>query len=559
MGEVIDLTDVTKICRICLERNHNLSSLDTNIEFEERELAPIKIIDALVSLTLVSIDTGQNLPAQICAGCKQLIKSALLFKFKFERSISILKIFTSGILTTNVQRHLIKDEQTCLYPNALEDDIDENRDFSRSPSYDIKSEDEEITETKEFSGSLDENKKPIIHPCPICSIELPALDLRSHIQTHQALRKYLSVRKVSPKAKFHTTSRRVRSVLEKNRNHKCPLCNENVRAPDFQTHVDSHHRHDNEFPCDKCGRTFRKINYLNIHRISHMKEYPFRCEECNKGFVLKKNYNYHVLMHKNILPYECEFCNKKYSNPEHLNRHRTLHTENMSYAKKYKAKTCKKCLNSFRDNELYYNHKCKPVPNRVPCKYCRKVFKTSRLMILHVRRAHKKEGLCSICGLNSKNIASHMQYHERRKLPNHKGLCSICGSYVTNIYDHMKKHKNIRPYKCIHCSKVFNSCQKLKKHELIHTGEKPFACGSCDKSFNKQYNLQVHERIHSGNKCHICKVCNKGFLEKSYLRKHMNVHMDLDKERKGRDENLDLLMKMDIREELQSKFEFHEI
>ncbi|XP_074038957.1 uncharacterized protein isoform X2 [Leptinotarsa decemlineata] len=579
MDEIIDLTDVTQICRICLKQKDDLSPLDTVMKFEEKGYPSINVLQALVSLTSIPVEVGPNLPSNICWKCLELTKSAFLFKSKYEKSVSILKIVTSNVFkinkvasdyqqkVCNIQKSSSVQQKNQVLQEILQQQASEqNGENLLSPSCEPANESNEEYEQEQNESLKTEcndtiEEKPKLHPCPICVVELPALELREHIHSHRSLKSYLSVPKVSPNARFFTNPKSSRFVQQKNRLHTCPKCDENISASEFQQHIQSRHRFENKFSCDKCDRTFDRVNYLNIHRLTHMKEYPFQCKECNRGFVVKKNYECHLLKHRDILLHSCEFCSKRFSNPEHLHRHRTVHTENMTYGNKYKSKRCRKCLLVFDKDNVRGNHDCNA--NMVTCRFCSKVFKNISSMYSHLQAVHrKKKGLCSICGVKSKNIAIHMRLHtksQKQKSQYMRGLCSICGIYVANIYNHMARHNNSRIHKCTQCSRAFCTRQGLIKHQKTHTGAKPYMCSVCGKSFNNSYNLQVHERIHEGNKCHVCTVCNKGFLEKSYLKKHMLVHADLDKKKKSKPDPIDLLMKMGIKDEMASKLEFYEM
>lgn len=352
---------------------------------------------------------------------------------------------------------------------------------------------------------------PILHQCPICTVELRASELREHALTHKALKHYTNIpNHLKPKKNAHYIAKRrnpndpsfYQQPIVK---HLCPYCKKSFPGNEFGQHLDIHRHQTDEFNCDKCERVFRKLRDLNIHRLKHLEEYPYKCEHCGKGFVIKRNYDCHILTHTNDeLPHECQYCFKRFSNPEHLKRHQFIHTETVSYSEKYKVCKCTHCLRSFKDKTAMKNHNCVPIAqqqsgqSRFTCKKCNKVFKYSSGLSNHNRLVHK--------------------------LKNVKVLCSVCGSYVANIYNHMFRHSGEKPYVCNQCDKRFSSKPQLKQHLLVHSGLKPFVCSICGKTFNNLYNLQVHERMHKGNKCHICPVCNKGFLEKSYLKKHIKVH-----------------------------------
>lgn len=490
---------------------------------------------------MLQVEENDGFPNLICAACISLLHQAYKFKIQFDRTRDILQKYLSqegkddveycndnnfddeynnetehenntdlhtplsGRRTTRSQI-----EKRAVTKNIEPQEIKPFKKRGRRPKMKIKHEKNRDSETENEERT---ESCPILHPCPICTKEFPALELREHAHTHKALKKYLSIpnkEKVSPDTKFYVKplELRPRDTLHnrKEKLHKCVNCGYECTALQLRIHLQEH-RNQTEYKCDQCERVFKKLNHLNTHRVKHLKEFPYKCEKCGKGFVIKTNYDCHMLTHdtNQELPHECRQCLKRFSNPEHLNRHMVIHTENVSYSVKYKVCKCHHCLKTFKDRYDLKTHTCVPVEQavntRFPCKICNKVFKNSSGLYNHNRNIHKLKGA--------------------------KVLCSVCGNHVSNIYNHMMRHTGEKPFQCNQCGKRFVGKPQLRQHLLVHSGLKPFVCSVCAKAFNNLYNLQVHERIHKGDRCHICSICNKGFLEKSYLKKHMNVHAKL--------------------------------
>ncbi len=80
-----------------------------------------------------------------------------------------------------------------------------------------------------------------------------------------------------------------------------------------------------------------------------------------------------------------------------------------------------------------------------------------------------------------------------------------------------------KPFMCMHCTKSFTSKNGLFIHTRSHTGEKPYSCDQCPKRFVSASNLRDHRMIHWREKTHskikpfTCMHCTKLQVKTVYL------------------------------------------
>lgn len=91
----------------------------------------------------------------------------------------------------------------------------------------------------------------------------------------------------------------------------------------------------------------------------------------------------------------------------------------------------------------------------------------SKFYMVNGKKRRRRDGVCDVCGIHSKNLASHQITHTTAK----KYSCSHCGKKFLRreaCRIHVKTHLKIRDYHCQSCTKTFTSIQCLKKHQAIH-------------------------------------------------------------------------------------------
>ena len=59
------------------------------------------------------------------------------------------------------------------------------------------------------------------------------------------------------------------------------------------------HTQGKDHECDTCGKKFRKMENLNIHKKIHTQTYEGFCNSCDKGFVQISNFRIHMQKYHN--------------------------------------------------------------------------------------------------------------------------------------------------------------------------------------------------------------------------------------------------------------------
>ncbi|KAJ7590294.1 hypothetical protein C8J56DRAFT_591157 [Mycena floridula] len=117
-------------------------------------------------------------------------------------------------------------------------------------------------------------------------------------------------------------------------------------------------------------------------------------------------------------------------------------------------------------------------------------------------------------------------------------ICPICHksfNHPSNLQAHMNIHTGDTPFQCPHpnCDRAFNVKSNMKRHYRMHLTETeaqslmkprapatPYKCHHCSKIFNHPSNLRVHLNSHTAETSFDCVLCDKSFNVRSNLTRH---------------------------------------
>lgn len=248
---------------------------------------------------------------------------------------------------------------------------------------------------------------------------------------------------------------------------KCQFCNVSFESIRARRKHEAVHDTDSDKTCDECGKVFRKLSQLNLH-----KEYAHRdlkCQHCEKQFDTIKKLKDHERRHVNNKEgFPCTQCDRVLKTASGLKLHRAKHTGQYKFC-------CDVCGRGFMSKAILDEHMGRHTQEkRYTCDVCGKMFVFNSTMRIH-RRWHDNPlpYKCKTCGQKFRHT-SLLSVHRRRM------------------------HTGERPYKCPYCPLTFTVSNCLKRHVVLHTGAYPYFCEPCDKGFTTKQKMAVHlAKVHN--------------------------------------------------------------
>nr|XP_022919341.1 zinc finger protein 679-like [Onthophagus taurus] len=399
--DISQLSDVSGLCRLCLDKCDDNVSIYESINVFEQETTII--FDELQQYSNTELTKDPRYPTCICSNCLNLVKVSLKIRLQMKLTQKELNKFFSR-LQENVDA---KEEITQIKcegeSDDAVDDIEGNEDEINTDnlnSYDgflnnlgtvisakyddsdsdtqIQIEEPSIEIIKFINNDTSETKsKPLYKSNK--NKENPKTIKRNKDKSPQLLCQicgFLATK--NQQLRYHIHSKH--TINE--RRHVCNICN---KAFVWKHTLEQHkavHNNERRFLCTVCGNNFNYLSALIYHMRMHTGEKRYRCTYCPKVFSMSWGLTRHLRVHTGAKPYNCEFCNKAFASTTEVKSHERVHTGE----KPFECHVChKKFTKKENMNVHFLTHS-----GQSKCNICTKGFMNPKILKLHHKFAHNQ-------------------------------------------------------------------------------------------------------------------------------------------------------------------------
>lgn len=299
--------------------------------------------------------------------------------------------------------------------------------------------------------------------------------------------------------------------------------------------------------CETCGEVFNQKTLLENHHASkHNADLPHPCNFCTRLFPSKTaRNNHHYIAHKNKnnqLSFKCKECNVYFEMKEDLRIHSFIHFNG-------EIKTCLECEQIFKTNRLLKIHMQKHEEKQFQCPTCLDYFTFKTGLAKHIRMnrcrgPNKQQGPETIDFEMVKIATKQLEEvtNPSRKFPTKSEKISVMQdvkeeseeSEVDDFHTYFPPNEvKVEKSEIEEPETATLENRKERKIRVIlkqfkHRPGRPhleYTCDYCGETVKYKKNMELHLKNHTINHKYKCRDCADSFKSRRKLVDHsLEVH-----------------------------------
>lgn len=249
--------------------------------------------------------------------------------------------------------------------------------------------------------------------------------------------------------------------------------------------------------------------------------------ECGAVFTCPRLLFEHLQLHA-MESYICSHCGENLQSWAELEAHQKLHAETVQSQQQQQFQTSAQNLKSQSQDVLKSHLSNRPLSEVSVCPRCKKIFRTRKSMLRHLRMscrgeiAVQRKHSCSRCGMTFQSPLAHKAHIQSNS-------CT----------------PSFKPIRCPVCVRWFSCVDGLKRHLVSHSQQKVLTCQICRHKCSSHEDLEEHKRNVHGTKepsasptiqsAHVsqsnpsnafrCQICQRSYPKLQSLKDHVRkVH-----------------------------------